>query len=60
MTKREKWIMEPVTLTPEQDERALRALAIFEAQCAALHAGYSLAEVRAMRWVVKIDGREVE
>lgn len=47
--------VEPVTLTPEQENRLLRALAVFDAKRAALRAGMSLAEVQAQTWIVHVN-----
>lgn len=43
------------TLTPEQDARAVRALAVFKAKRGAFLAGVSLEQLDADVWVVDVD-----
>lgn len=47
-------------LTPEQDARAVRALATFKAKCTALSAGLPLQQLDADAWVVDIDTSDSE
>lgn len=47
-------------LTPEQDARAVRALATFKAKCIAARAGLSLQQLDADGWVVDVDARDSE
>lgn len=53
-------VSEPHTLTAEQDARAVRALAIFKAKCAALRAGLPLQQLDADAWVVDVDAGDSE
>ena len=55
-----QYFMEPINLTPEQDDRLVRALAVFKAKCAALDAGMSLDDVQANTWVVDVHPVEAE
>jgi hypothetical protein len=53
-----KYSVEPIDLMPEQSERLIRAIAVYDAKCAALDAGMSVAEVDAQTWVVEIHPSE--
>ncbi len=46
---------QPSILTPEQDARAVRALAVFKAKRDAFLAGVSLEQLDADVWVVDVD-----
>lgn len=48
------------TLTPEQDARAVRALAVFKAKRDAFLAGVSLEQLDADVWVVDVDAVHAE
>lgn len=52
--------VEPFTLTPEQELRFVKALAIFDARRAALRRGVPLAEVQAKTWLVHVDAIEAD
>lgn len=45
----------PYELTPAQEVRIATALALFEAECAALDEGMSLTEVQSQDWLVDVD-----
>ncbi|GAA1531793.1 hypothetical protein GCM10009788_38720 [Nocardioides humi] len=49
-----------VALTPEQDARAVTALARFKAKCAAWRAGVPLQQLDANAWVVDVDAGDAE
>ncbi len=49
-----------VVLTPEQDARAVAALARFKAKCEAWRAGVPLQQLDANAWVVDVDASDSE
>lgn len=48
------WQLDHVTLSPQQRERFVRAIASRKAMVAALEGGMSLAELQAQTWLVDI------
>lgn len=48
-------VVPEVVLTPEQDARAVAALARFKAKCEAWRAGVPLQQLDANAWVVDVD-----
>lgn len=52
---KQPWVVAPYELTQAQGIRIAIALAIFKAECAALDAGMSLAEVQAQDWSIEVQ-----
>lgn len=50
--------MEPIDLTAEQADRLVRAIAVFDAKCAAEDAGMASADVDAQVWTVHVHPLE--
>lgn len=53
-----QYVMEPIDLTPEQADRLVRAMAVFDAKCAAEDAGMPSAQVDAQTWTVDVHPLE--
>lgn len=56
---KQPFVVAPYELTPAQRVRIAVALAIYEAECAALDEGMSLTEVRSQHWLVLVEADEV-
>jgi hypothetical protein len=53
-----QYAVEPIDLTPEQDARLVRAIAVLRAKKTGLEAGMSVAEMQAQTWVVEVHPSE--